>query len=86
MPEKGFWRNNRTVTYLSAISYAFILAQDYLRQPCNAMMNRIGTDTNLLRITLSLLTCLTWATLLHEIIEKPATKLLTRFMTYKSNS
>lgn len=86
MPEKGFWRNNRTVTYLSAISYAFILAQDYLWQPCNAIMNLIGTDTNLLRITLSLLMCLTWATLLHEIIEKPATKLLTRFMTYKSNS
>lgn len=62
---------NKTILYLSAISYDFFLAQFFLWDISRWIFRNCGIESNLLKITISLALCFAIAICMHEIIEKP---------------
>jgi len=74
---------NKTILYLSAISYDFFLAQFFLWDISRWIFRNCCIESNLLKITISLALCFAIAICMHEFIEKPVgrwlkLKLLTR--------
>lgn len=63
--------NNKTIRYLSAISYDFFLAQFFLWPICRVIFQYTGIEENLIKIVLSLVLCFIIAVVMHEFIEKP---------------
>ena len=70
-------KNSKLITYLSRASYAFFLAQFFTWKTSLYIISIIGVETNLFRCLTSFLVCLGYTVLLHEVIEKPISKILT---------
>lgn len=66
--------NSKVLRYLSTISYAFFLAQFFTWRTANWIIEHIGTKGNVERIVITFSTCLVFAILLHELIEKKASQ------------
>lgn len=69
--------NNRYLLYLSSISYAFFLGQKFIWFPTKFVLHR--TEYQIGNVTLILLTfigCTISAIILHELVEKKASKFL----------
>lgn len=64
-------QNSRIIRFLCEISYAFFLGQFFTWKTTQFIVDQTGIDTNFARITISLILCILYAILLHEIIEKP---------------
>lgn len=70
-------KNNRTLAYLSSISFTFFLCQVLpVWTVSGKVCDWIGIDINILKIVVSFLFCVVGAVLIHELVEKPASKLL----------
>ena len=68
---------NRFVSYMSALSYAFFLAQFFVWPLSYQALNRwIGIDNNIVRIIVSFTICAGISMLLHECAERPSSKFL----------
>lgn len=67
--------NNKTIGFLSAISFAFFLSQQlYMWRAVELFLQYTNVDTNFMRILCSFIVCLIGAVLLHLLIEKPSKK------------
>jgi peptidoglycan/LPS O-acetylase OafA/YrhL len=78
---------NPMVQYLSKISFTFFLAQFFtfdLTKIVQSKFQWFNTFMNIKLIFTSLLICLMIAILLHEIVEKPMSKLLNKYVANKS--
>lgn len=69
---------SKFVKYAVDISYVFFFAQFYTWKTTSEILKRIGEDTNILRIVISLVVCIVIAILMHELIEKPLKKILSK--------
>lgn len=69
-------QNSKIIGYLCEISYAFFFAQYFTWKTTVFIIRKIGFDANILRIVIGFVSCSIYTILLHEIIEKPITKLL----------
>lgn len=64
------WQDNKFIRYLSSISFTFFLAQMLALWPTSAsIVEIIGYDNNIVRITVSFLLCTIISIALHEFIE-----------------
>lgn len=70
------FQGNKTLEYLSAISYVIFLAQFFVWDICRATFKLTGLDSNWFRILLSLTLCFTIAIAMHELFEKPISRYL----------
>lgn len=80
--------NHPILQYLSKISYAFFLAQFFTWDATRVLQSKFiwfETYTNIKLICVSLTICLIIAILLHEIVEKPMSKMLKNSMYNKFN-
>lgn len=69
--------NNEYILYLSSVSYAFFLGQKFVWLPTKVILNHTAISIgNLFIILFTFLSCLITAVLLHEYIEKNASKWL----------
>lgn len=64
----------KVIKYLSDISYAFFFAQFFTWKISIKLIELIGKDTNMMRISISLMVCLIISIILHELVEKPIIK------------
>lgn len=79
-----FQNKARPVTaYLCNISYAFFFAQFFVWKLVKKIMQYLGTDSNIIKILFSLLLCLIFTIVLHELAEKPLKKWLTKLLLHK---
>lgn len=70
-------QDNRWVLYMSSIAFTFFICQIGPVWKYSGMLcEMIGTDINILKITISFLYCLIGAILIHELVEKPVSKYL----------
>lgn len=69
-------RQSKAVKYLSAISYAFFLGQFFVWNTLKFVMQYTGRLSNITLILISFILCLSISILLHELIEKKASKFL----------
>lgn len=70
-------QDSRAIRYASSISYAFFLAQCIgLWTFSRDIINITGVDHNLFKIAISFVLCTVISILLHELIERPASKIL----------
>ena len=76
LPFPKWMQNSKMIRYLCEISYAFFFGQYFTWKTTLFIIERIEVDTNILRIVIGFVSCLIYTILLHEIIEKPITKLL----------
>ena len=72
-------QKSKVIRYLCEISYAFFFGQFFTWKTTMFIINRIGINTNALRIAVSFLLCISYAILLHELIEKPFSILLKKY-------
>lgn len=72
----AWMQNSRIIGYLCEISYAFFFGQYFTWKTTMFVINKVGIDTNILRIVISFISCSLYTILLHEVIEKPAGKFL----------
>lgn len=69
--------NNKVLLYLSSVSYAFFLGQILVWLPLRIITHHYSTFfSNIILILLSLSLCFILAVVLHELIEKPASRWL----------
>ena len=62
--------NNKTVRYLSSISYAFFLGQTFVFVPWRYLLGRYNyTVNNMMLIVCSFIACMFFAVVLHELVE-----------------
>ena len=71
-PAKG----TRLLLYFSDISFEFYLVQIFVWPTMNWIMRQTGISTNLFKAGVSLLICLGYGAVLHELVNKPVRKLL----------
>lgn len=79
--------DSKIIRYLSAISYGFFLAQ--ILKPWDITMriiNLIGIDSNKIRIVISFAVITVIGILLHEFVEKPSKKILTKLLLKDARS
>lgn len=70
-------RHSILIQYLSSIAFTFFLCQVLpLWSASKIVYNHFCSDSNLLKILISLAMCLLGAIIIHELIEKPASKYL----------
>jgi len=69
-------QQSKVILYLSAISYAFFLAQFFVWNPLKFLMLYTGRLSNYSLIAISLVACVVISILLHELVEKKASKYL----------
>lgn len=74
---KGY---GRIITYLSSISYCYYLVQSFVWKSSDFILRIIGKDNNTLRIIVTFHLVIIYAIMAHELIEKPASKLLVKRM------
>lgn len=79
-------KNNKILTYLSNISYAFFLAQFFTWRTTILVLEYLNLDSNFLRISVSFGICMLTAVLLYEFIEKPTSKFLKRRLLLGQNN
>lgn len=72
------WKQNRIVIYFSNITYGIYLAQFILIPVMNKIMAFTGITNNLFKIIVSLILCIVIAVFIHEGVEKPVKKVLTK--------
>lgn len=70
--------SSKIIEYAVNISYAFFFAQFYTWKITLGIINFIGVNTNIIRISISFIICLLIAIVMHEAIEKPIKRLLTK--------
>lgn len=70
----GRMQNSKVISYLSAISYNFFLAQFFVWNIMRKVVAITGINNNVFNILVSLLVCVLIATIMHEIVEKPSKK------------
>lgn len=70
--------NSRIIKYLSSLAYPFFLAQLFSNWICLDIIDKYGITSNVKKIVLGWSICIVIAILLHELIEKPMTKILKR--------
>ena len=69
---------SRLLSYASEISYAFFLVQLFLWDIVRKWIAIVGMDNNWFRILSSFIICTGIAIAIHELIEKPSKKILTK--------
>jgi peptidoglycan/LPS O-acetylase OafA/YrhL len=74
-------QNSKLVSYLSAISYDFFLAQFFVWSIMKKIVAITGINNNVFNILVSLLVCVLIAMVIHEIIEKPSKKVLMKMIS-----
>lgn len=73
------WTDNWLVRYGSSLTYAFFLSQFWTWTIRIVVVKYVlRVNTNIVRILVSLACCITISILLHELVEKPAKKYLSR--------
>lgn len=75
-------QQSKVIIYLSAISYAFFLAQFFVWNPIKFLMLYTGRLSNYLLISISLVVCVVISIALHELVEKKASKYLKYKLLY----
>lgn len=70
---------SRLFSYFSKISYAFFLAQFFVWKLTSSVCSQIGTDNNLIKITISFVSCLLLSVFMHEWIEKNVRRLMQKY-------
>lgn len=76
LPYKSI-QHHKYVAYLSSIAFTFFLCQVLpLWSASRFVCNILGRDNNFLKIGISFSLCLLGAVLIHEVIEKPASRYL----------
>ena len=78
-------RIGKALAYGSELGLAFFLAQFFVWKLTLRVLLYLGADSNLLRICVSFLLCLVIAVLLHELIEKPAKKALSKLPLFSTS-
>lgn len=69
--------DNRLVTFLSVLSYAFFLSQFFVWPlSYHVITSWIGVNTNIMRIIVSFTICVSFSVILHYCVEKPSSKYL----------
>lgn len=69
--------NNKVLQYLSSISFTFFLCQVLpLWIVSQKVCSLLGSNSNLIKILVSFIFCILGAVIIHECIEKPASKFL----------
>ena len=77
--------NNKTILYLSSISFTFFLCQVLpLWAISHSVCEMMGTNSNLVKIVVSLSICMIGAIFIHECVERPLSKLLKRKLLLSS--
>ena len=69
-------QDSQVLAFLGKISYAFFMAQFFVWDISNYALNYSGTDSNMLRITVSFITCSLLSLVFYYGIGKPAGRLL----------
>lgn len=69
-------QKSAVLRYASAVSYAFFLAQTFNTEIENWLFPLCGIQNNVLQIAVSVALCAVIAIALHELVEKPCTKVL----------
>ncbi len=81
MPFKSIQHSN-VIKYLSGMAFTFYLCQvlPIWRTAIRFICDSLQSDNNLLKVATSFTFCLVGAVIIHEIIEKPASKYLKRLL------
>lgn len=66
-------QNARVLTYLSAITYSFFLAQFFVWP----LVRKVGIHNNVVRILVAFMVCFVIAAVFHACVEKPCKRVLT---------
>lgn len=75
------WMNTKVVSYGCEISYMFFFAQFFTWTPTFIVLSRTGfEDNNLIKFVISFLLCTFIAVVLHELIEKPAKRIVQKII------
>ena len=77
----GRIQNSKVISYLSAISYDFFLAQFFVWNIMQKVVVITGINNNVFNIVMSLFLCVLIAMVIHEIIEKPSKKVLKKMIS-----
>ena len=70
--------SSKITDYICKISYTFFLVQIFAWKSTSYIIDNIGIDTNIVKILLSLLLCILFSILVHELVEKPTSVILNR--------
>lgn len=71
------FQGNKWILYMSSIAFTFFICQiGPVWKYSGLLCEMIGTNTNILKITISFLYCFIGAILIHELVEKPSSKYL----------
>ncbi len=68
---------SKVLNYMSAISYAFFLAQFFIWSIVKVLMS-VFPYGNIFKIVISIIVCTIISIIMHELIEKPSKKILSR--------
>ena len=71
-------QNSKMLRYASAASYAFFLAQTFNTEIEQKLFPLCGVESGLIKIVISLALVSAMAVVLHELVEKPSAKVLTK--------
>ena len=70
--------SSKIIKYAVNISYVFFFAQFYTWKITLGIINIIGVNTNIIRIAISFVVCTLIAIVMHEAIEKPLKKIISK--------
>ncbi|WP_028907728.1 acyltransferase family protein [Xylanibacter ruminicola] len=77
-------KHSKLILYLSGISFTFFLCQILPLWTISCKIcNIIGSENNMLKITVSFVSCLIGAIIIHEFIEKPSSAIMKKWLLNK---